>query len=63
MSTTVTRTLLSIPDFMASTGLGRSKTYQLIGEGEIETVKIGRRRMIPAQALDAWIANLRGVAA
>ena len=28
-------TLFSIPDFMASTGLGRTKIYELIGSGEI----------------------------
>lgn len=63
MNSTVSKTLLSIPDFMASTGLGRTKTYELIGNGELETVTIGRRRMIPAKSLDAWIDRLCGGAA
>jgi len=63
MGATVTKTLLSIPDFLATTGLGRTKAYALIADGELETVRVGRRRLIPAQALDAWIERLRGGAA
>lgn len=53
------RTLLSVPEFMASTGLGRTKTYELIGSGDLETVTVGRRRMVPAEALQDWVARLR----
>ncbi len=53
------RTLLSVREFMASTGLGRTKTYELIGSGDLETVTVGRRRMVPAEALQDWVARLR----
>jgi excisionase family DNA binding protein len=38
--------LCSIPEGARALGLGRSKIYELIGSGQIETVTIGRRRLI-----------------
>ena len=36
----------SIGDFCRLTGISRSKTYELLAAGEIESIKIGRRRLI-----------------
>lgn len=33
--------------------------FRLIAEGEIETVQIGRKRLVPSEALDEYIARLR----
>ena len=55
----IQKTLFTIPEFMATTGLGRTTTYGLIGSGELETVTVGRRRLVPAEALQAWVASLR----
>jgi excisionase family DNA binding protein len=38
--------LCSIPDAAKALGLGRSKIYELIGEGRLDTVSIGRRRLV-----------------
>ncbi len=54
------KALLSITNFMTATNLGRTKVYQLIASGELETVKVGGRRLIPAEAMSDWIAKLRG---
>ena len=45
-------------------GIGRSKVYELIASGELRTVKIGRRRLVPAAAIEEFIARLeqRGAA-
>jgi excisionase family DNA binding protein len=37
------------------TGIGRSTLYELIGSGEIETVKIGRSTLIPYRSLKRLI--------
>lgn len=37
------------------TGIGRSKLYELIAEGEIATVKIGTMTLIPVAGLRALI--------
>jgi excisionase family DNA binding protein len=33
------------------TGLGRTKLYELIGDGQISTTAIGRRRLVLVQSL------------
>ena len=35
------------------TGIGRSKLYELIAAGEVETVKIGRITLVPMSSLRA----------
>lgn len=39
-------------------GLGRTKVYELITSGELRTVKIGRRRFVPASAIDEYVSRL-----
>ncbi len=46
--------LLSVDQASEVIGLGRSVTYEKIMAGEIASVKVGRRRLIPASALAAW---------
>lgn len=45
--------LLSIPETARMLGIGRSKTYQLIDEKVLETVTIGRRRLVRAESVQA----------
>jgi len=37
------------------TGIGRSKLYMLIGDGHIETVKVGSMTLIPVRSLEAFL--------
>jgi excisionase family DNA binding protein len=41
----------TIPEFCRISGIGRSKTYELIASGEIESVVCGGRRLI---VVDSW---------
>lgn len=43
--------LLSIPEAAERLGIGRSAVYELIGRGCLHSVKIGRRRLVPASAI------------
>lgn len=43
-------------------GVGRSQMFELIGRREIESVKIGRLRKIPREALTAYVDGLRRAA-
>jgi excisionase family DNA binding protein len=45
--------LCSIPDAAKALGVGRSKLYELIGEGRLETVTIGRRRLVRTDSVRA----------
>jgi len=51
----VDKGLLKIEDAARVLSLGRSKTYQLVMEGAIPSIHIGRSRRIPVAALERWI--------
>jgi excisionase family DNA binding protein len=40
-------------------GISRSRIYELMAAGELEYVKLGRSRRIPADALETFVARLR----
>lgn len=48
-----------IVDAVRLTGLSRSKLYQLIAAGEIETAKVGRSTIIPVQSLRDFVQSKR----
>jgi excisionase family DNA binding protein len=50
--------LLSIRETGAVLGVGRSTVYDLISQGAIRTVKIGRRALVPIEDLDAYLKRL-----
>jgi excisionase family DNA binding protein len=41
-------------------GIGRSALYELIAAGKLKTVKVGRRRLVPREAIEEFIAGLSG---
>lgn len=43
--------------------IGRSKVYELIGTGELASVRIGASRRIPADALVEFVSRLQGAVA
>lgn len=51
-----------IPDAVRMTGIGRSKLYELIALGDIETVKVGRCTLIPMESLRTLLGRTRVVA-
>ncbi|OZD70554.1 excisionase [Rhodococcus sp. 06-1059B-a] len=58
----MSRQLYSVPEAMARTGLGRSNFFNKIASGEIRSVKIGKRRLIPDTAIDEFIVGLEEAA-
>lgn len=53
------RLLLRPSEAAEALGIGRSKLFELLGSGELESVLIGTSRRIPAQALSDFIGRLR----
>lgn len=45
--------LYSIPQTCLALGLSRSKTYELISQGQLLTVHIGRRRLVRVDSVKA----------
>jgi excisionase family DNA binding protein len=56
LSTSIQPLLCSIPEAASALGVSRSKTYELISEGRLLTVSIGRRRLVRTESIRA-IAN------
>ena len=50
--------LLSIPEVMETLGLGRSLVMEMLLDGRIASVKIGRRRLCTSQAIETYVAGL-----
>lgn len=51
--------LYTIPEAASALRISRTKIYELLDAGEIESVHIGRSRKIPAEALRSYIDRLR----
>ena len=51
--------LLSVEEAARALGIGRSKTYELISAGDLETVHIGRSTRVPVAALHDLLDRLR----
>jgi excisionase family DNA binding protein len=52
------RLLYPINDAAEVLGVGRTMLYTLAKQGEVRIVKIGRRTLITAESLDAYIERL-----
>jgi len=55
----MTKLLLSIPGAAERLSIGRSKLYELLTNGEIAPIRIGRAVRIPADELHAFVARER----
>jgi excisionase family DNA binding protein len=45
------RLACTVAEACEATGLGRTKLYELIGEGQLDTTTIGRRRLVMVHSL------------
>jgi excisionase family DNA binding protein len=55
------RLLLTVQEAADALGVGRSTMYGLILDGVVESVRIGRLRRVPADALPRYLDKLRAV--
>ncbi|PRW61675.1 helix-turn-helix domain-containing protein [Actinopolyspora mortivallis] len=61
MSTPTTnqpRTLLTVEQAAQRLAIGRTRMFQLLRTGEVASVRIGRARRIPTDALESYIDRL-----
>jgi len=49
---------LSIPEFCAAAGIGRSLAYEEIKAGRLKVLKCGRRTLIAKEAVAEWLERL-----
>ena len=49
------RRAFRLKDAVAAYGIGRSTIYRLMADGKLPSVKVGGRRLIPRDALEALL--------
>jgi len=49
--------LLGVKDAARELGLGRDATYQLVRDGRLRSVAVGRKRLIPRVELDDFVSR------
>lgn len=52
-----TKLLMSVDEAAECLSIGRAKAYELVAAGTIPSVKLGRRRLVPVEALRAQVAT------
>lgn len=57
---TIERLLLKPEEAAEVLSIGRSKVYELMGSGELASVRIGTSRRVPTEALVEFVSRLRG---
>jgi excisionase family DNA binding protein len=53
------RLMLTVEEAAERLGIGRTLMYELITAGEVESVRIGRLRRVPTDALSTFVLRLR----
>jgi len=47
----------SIPEAAQALGIGRTLAIKLVQQGQLRSIKLGRRRLVPAEALEELLAR------
>ena len=63
MAEAIVKLLLSVPETASALGIGTTTVKKLIRDGQLGSVKIGDRRLVPAEAAQAFAASLIETAA
>ena len=50
---------LKVPEVAKVLRIARSRAYELVAEGQIPAVRIGRSVRVPRDELDRWLADQR----
>lgn len=48
------RTAISVKEFCATWGIGRTLFYRLVKEGQIRVLHLGRRTLVPSDQGEGW---------
>jgi excisionase family DNA binding protein len=53
-------TLLTIDEAASMLRVGRTTIFRLVAEGELMSIKVGRRRLVPTASLDDFVERATG---
>ena len=48
---------LSVDEFCYQHNVGKTLTYREMANGRLRSIKIGRKRLIPSDAAEAWFSS------
>jgi excisionase family DNA binding protein len=51
------RITLSVDEAITALGVGRTMMYELLGNGSIQSFKVGKKRLIRVSSIMEWIAE------
>ena len=51
--------LLTIDQVAELLNLGRTKTYEIVMSKSLESIKVGRRRLVPRDSVDDYVSKIR----
>lgn len=54
----MTRLLLTVPEAAEALAISRSKLYELLTAGAVDSIRIDGSRRIPRSALEAYVSKL-----
>ena len=54
----MTRLLLTVPEAAEALAISRSKLYELLAAGLVQSVRIDGSRRVPIEALETYVAQL-----
>lgn len=52
------RITISVDEAMSATGIGKTMLYELLNDGSLRSIKLGKRRLIIVESLHELIANM-----
>jgi excisionase family DNA binding protein len=52
------RITISVDEAISATGIGKTMLYELLGDGSIRSIKVGKKRLIILESIHEWIANM-----
>lgn len=57
--TGIPRAAISVEEAAQALGIGRTLAFQFIKDGSLETIRAGRRRLVPVKAVETFLARMR----
>ena len=61
MAVQAERIVFTVEEAAKRLGVGRTLVYALVRSGDIESIRIGRLRRIPCDALDDFVSRMRSL--
>jgi excisionase family DNA binding protein len=49
---------ISVDEAMSAIGIGKTLLYQLLNDGSLRSIKVGKKRLVIVESIHEWIANM-----